>query len=353
MLSIQIQKKLGDLDLNVDLQLPMTGITAIFGRSGAGKTSLIQAISGLSVPDVGCIRLGQHRLFDSNCGLSLPVNKRRIGYVFQDARLFPHYTVAGNLMYGIRQKDPVYFDQIVTLLGIQPLLTRYPAGLSGGEKQRVAIGRALLSRPDLLLMDEPLAALDLPRKKELIGYLEQLAQKVNLPILYVTHSLDEIARLADHIVVLHQGLVVASGRFDDVWGSDSMDPWFLHQAKSGFLKGQVVAMHNQYPLAKVQFDSSLFAWLPKEIGQLNKAVRVRILADDILIATEPPNQTSIEHIFPMVIAAMTTCDERVSIQLKHNTINLWANLPFWSVEELNLVVGQSVFALLKRIEIMR
>ncbi len=344
---------MGDLALNVDLQLPMTGITAIFGRSGAGKTSLIHAICGLSVPDRGRITLGDRCLFDSQQGLSLPVNERRIGYVFQDARLFPHYRVEGNLKYGIRQKDPKYFDQIVALLGIQPLLKRYPTTLSGGEKQRVAIGRALLSRPDLLLMDEPLAALDLPRKEELMGYLEQLAQQVNLPILYVTHSLDEMARLADHMVILNQGTTVASGRFDDVWASPAMQPWFSHQSQSCLFAGDGVEAHKEFPLVKVRLNDTLFAWLPNDRVQVGKAVRLRIFAKDILIATECPNQIGAEHVFPMTIAALLPTDNRVAIQLQQSEIRLWCDLPLWSAEKLNLSLGQSVFALLKNIEVVR
>ena len=211
MLELDFSQQLGNLTLQVTQNLPAQGITAIFGLSGAGKTSLINAIGGLTKPDTGRIALNNRPLFDADKGLCLPPEKRRIGYVFQDARLFPHYRVQGNLQYGMAASMRGQFDSIVALLGIGHLLNRFPLTLSGGEKQRVAIGRALLTAPEILLMDEPLAALDLPRKRELMPYLEKLAKEVNIPILYVTHSLDEILRLAEKVLVLDNGSVLAMG----------------------------------------------------------------------------------------------------------------------------------------------
>ncbi len=204
---------MGETQLDVDLRLPAVGICAIFGRSGAGKTSLINLISGLTTPDVGEIHLAGRTLFSSSQGIQLPIEQRKIGYVFQDARLFPHYTVRGNLNYGVTHADPEYFVSVTLLLALEPLLARYPRDLSGGEKQRVAIGRALLSKPDLLLMDEPLASLDMPRKRG-DAVLENLAQHFRLPILYVSHSVQENLRLADHLVVLEQGKVLSAGPND-------------------------------------------------------------------------------------------------------------------------------------------
>ncbi|MDQ6589427.1 MAG: ATP-binding cassette domain-containing protein, partial [Haemophilus parainfluenzae] len=177
MLYINVQQQLGRLTLRADLQLPTQGVTAIFGLSGSGKTSLINLVSGLTHPDQGFIRLNDRTLVDVENGENLPVHQRKIGYVFQDARLFPHYNVKGNLRYGMKNVSREDFDYIVQLLGIEPLLKRYPLTLSGGEKQRVAIGRALLTDPDILLMDEPLSALDVPRKRELMQYLESLSKE--------------------------------------------------------------------------------------------------------------------------------------------------------------------------------
>lgn len=205
MLKINLLKKFDNFVLQADCQLPAKGITVLFGLSGSGKSSLINAISGLLPVDQGFVEINQRILLDTDKAINLPIYQRNIGYVFQDARLFPHYSVKGNLKYGIKKYDEKEFNKIVRLLGLQPLLKRYPLSLSGGEKQRVAIGRALLSQPDMLLMDEPLSALDLPRKQELLGYLLNLSEQIAIPILYVTHSLEELCQLADRVLFFQQG----------------------------------------------------------------------------------------------------------------------------------------------------
>lgn len=195
------------LFLKIDISLKAQGLTAILGASGAGKTSLINIISGLIKPDKGLIIFKDRVLFDSSLKINIPIHKRKLGYVFQDARLFPHYRVRGNLKYGLAASMEPKFDEIVKLLGIAHLLTRFPYGLSGGEKQRVAIGRALLSAPQLLLMDEPMSSLDNARKQELLPYLKLLTQEIKIPILYVTHNLQEIKNMAQNIITLDQGCV--------------------------------------------------------------------------------------------------------------------------------------------------
>ncbi|HBM1483076.1 TPA: molybdenum ABC transporter ATP-binding protein, partial [Salmonella enterica subsp. enterica] len=211
MLELNFSQTLGTHCLTLNETLPASGITAIFGVSGAGKTSLINAISGLTRPQKGRIALNGRVLHDAENGICLTPEKRRIGYVFQDARLFPHYKVRGNLRYGMAKSMTGQFDKLVSLLGIEALLDRLPGSLSGGEKQRVAIGRALLTAPELLLLDEPLASLDIPRKRELLPYLQRLAREINIPMLYVSHSLDEILHLADKVMVLEDGQVKAFG----------------------------------------------------------------------------------------------------------------------------------------------
>ncbi|GAL02673.1 molybdenum transport ATP-binding protein ModC [Photobacterium aphoticum] len=296
MIRIHVKQTLGDLNLDVDLSLPMQGITAIFGRSGAGKTSLINVISGLTKPDEGRIALGDHVLFDHQQGIQQPPEKRKIGYVFQDARLFPHYTVSGNLKYGCRHPDPAQFASVTALLGIDHLLNRYPASLSGGEKQRVAIGRALLSNPDMLLMDEPLASLDLPRKQELMPYLERLTKEVNIPILYVTHSLDEILRLADHMVMINQGKVVVSGHINSVWGSPEMRPWLPVKEQSSLLSARVNFPHPRYALTQVMLNHDSYLWVNQLQRQRGEWVRVRIYSNDVSITKKRPEQTSIRNV---------------------------------------------------------
>lgn len=234
MLELDFTQKLGDHRLTIKAALPASGVTAIFGVSGAGKTSLINAIAGLNVPQQGSITLNGRVLSDTASGTWLAVEKRRIGYVFQDARLFPHYRVRGNLQYGLTKSMRAQFDDVVQMLGIEALLGRFPWSLSGGEKQRVAIGRALLTAPELLLMDEPLASLDLPRKRELLAWLQTLAHRVKTPILYVSHSLDELLRLADNVLVLDQGTVKAFGPLEKVWASSAMRPGWLAATAAAF-----------------------------------------------------------------------------------------------------------------------
>jgi molybdate transport system ATP-binding protein len=215
MLDIRVARRQGSFQVDADFKAKNTGITALFGPSGAGKTSVINMVAGLLRPDTGRIVVQDRVLFDSECGIDLPPEKRCIGYIFQDGRLFPHLTVRGNLTYGMRLTPPkqrcIALDQVVDLLGIKHLLDRRPAKLSGGEKQRVAIGRALLTSPRLLLMDEPLSSIDDGRKEDLLPFIAKLPRAFCIPILYVTHSIDEIERLADNLVLMADGKSIATG----------------------------------------------------------------------------------------------------------------------------------------------
>ncbi|MGR5227096.1 molybdenum ABC transporter ATP-binding protein ModC [Photobacterium damselae] len=353
-LQIKIKQQLGDLALDVAVNLPLSGITAIFGRSGAGKTSFINVLSGLTQPDEGAIHLGSHCLVDTARKLCLPPEKRNIGYVFQDARLFPHYTVKGNLNYGCREKDPYHFNDVVKLLGIEALLNRYPASLSGGEKQRVAIGRALLTKPDMLLMDEPLASLDLPRKQELMPYLEQLAKQVNIPIVYVTHSLDEILRLADHMVMLNQGKVVASGHVNSVWGSPEMRPWLPPKEQSSLISARVNYNHPNYALTQVMLSHNAFLWVSRLSLYRGEWVRVRIYSNDVSITRAKPQQTSIRNILRARVDKIHHAeDERVEVKLRVGETHLWANITLWAIDELQLQVGDEVYAQIKGVSVTK
>jgi len=219
-LDVNITKTQGSFTLHASFVVQETGVTALFGSSGAGKTSIINMVAGLIRPHQGHIIFDDQVLFDSNRGIHVPPEKRRFGYIFQDGRLFPHLSVASNLKYGMKlvatRNRYVSFDQVVEVLGIKHLLTRSPATLSGGEKQRVAIGRALLASARLLLMDEPLASLDGPRKSELLPFIARLPQEFSIPILYVTHAVDEIVRLADTMAVVDEGRVIATGNVKEV-----------------------------------------------------------------------------------------------------------------------------------------
>lgn len=215
MLEVRIKKTQGDFVVDAAFKLNGTGITALFGKSGAGKTSVINMVAGLSRPDEGRIAVNGTVYYDSNQGINVRTEKRRFGYIFQDGRLFPHLSVRSNLMYGMKlipsSERFLGFDQVVDVLGIDRLLNRRPANLSGGEKQRVAIGRALLTSPHLVLMDEPLASLDNERKNELLPFIAMMQKEFSIPILYVTHSVQEIINLAHNVVIIEYGRIIASG----------------------------------------------------------------------------------------------------------------------------------------------
>jgi len=218
-LNLQLKKQRGDFVLDVSIEAPTPGIIALFGRSGCGKSTLVNLVAGLLKPDAGRVELDGTTLSDVSADSKVPIEARRIGYVFQDARLFPHFTVLGNLRYGLKRTRiniAIGEEETIALLGLQPLLARHPHQLSGGEKQRVALGRALLSQPRLLLLDEPLASLDVARREEVLPYLERLRDRLEVPMVYVSHQFDEVLRLATHVVVLENGRVTASGNINSV-----------------------------------------------------------------------------------------------------------------------------------------
>ncbi len=216
MISIKLDRILGPIHLKVDVELPDQGLTVFFGPSGSGKTSVINILAGLMNPDSGFIKVHDSVLFDSDKKFSMPIYQRRVGYIFQESRLFPHFTVKANLNYGYRQGKQINFDEVVELLGIGHLLNRRPHHLSGGEKQRVAIGRALLTNPDLLLMDEPLSALDELRKEEIIPFIVRIRDEFFTPIVYVTHSRSEVERLANNVVIMKNGLSTHDGSISEI-----------------------------------------------------------------------------------------------------------------------------------------
>ncbi|WP_122032054.1 molybdenum ABC transporter ATP-binding protein ModC [Aliivibrio sp. EL58] len=356
MLVIDIKKQLGDLNLDVQLSLPSSGISAVFGRSGAGKSSLANIISGLSSPDSGRISLNNSVLFDSDTRVSVPPEQRHIGYVFQDARLFPHYKVEGNLLYGCNGKRTNLFNDVVKLLDIESLLQRYPHSLSGGEKQRVAIGRAILSEPALLIMDEPLASLDLPRKHEVMPYLERLAKEIQTPIIYVSHSLDEILRLADHMVLLNQGKVSLAGDITQVWSSPLMRPWLSASEHSVLLEGTITELHPEHPMTLVTLNNSqqgIWVKSPCDCTEEGQNIRLRIRANDVSLIKQQPDQSSIRNILPVIIESLTEDKENDVVAVKLNLSGhvLWANITRWAKEDLGLEPEQQWFAQIKGVSV--
>ncbi|EOV8972023.1 molybdenum ABC transporter ATP-binding protein ModC [Cronobacter turicensis] len=350
MLELNFTQVLGKHRLTVNETLPGSGITAVFGVSGAGKTSLINAISGLTRTQHGRIALNDRVLSDTETDTFLPPEKRRIGYVFQDARLFPHYKVRGNLKYGMAKEMAAQFDKLVTLLGIEPLLDRLPGTLSGGEKQRVAIGRALLTAPELLLLDEPLASLDVPRKRELLPYLQRLAREINIPMLYVSHSLEEILHLADKVLVLEQGEVKAFGSLEDIWGSSVMHPWLPPEQQSSVLKVTVLEHHPHYAMTALALGDQ-HLWVNRIEKPLQTALRIRIQASDVSLVLQPPLQSSIRNILRARVAQCYDDNGQVEVQLEVGSRTLWARISPWARDELAIKPGLWLYAQIKSVSI--
>ncbi|ALB71372.1 molybdenum ABC transporter ATP-binding protein ModC [Cronobacter muytjensii] len=350
MLELNFTQMLGNHRLTVNETLPGSGITAVFGVSGAGKTSLINAISGLTRPQHGRIALNDRVLSDTETETFLPPEKRRIGYVFQDARLFPHYKVRGNLKYGMAKEMAGQFDKLVTLLGIEPLLDRFPGTLSGGEKQRVAIGRALLTAPELLLLDEPLASLDVPRKRELLPYLQRLAREINIPMLYVSHSLEEILHLADKVLVLEQGEVKAFGSLEEIWGSSVMHPWLPPEQQSSVLKVTVLEHHPHYAMTALALGDQ-HLWVNRVEKPLQTPLRIRIQASDVSLVLQPPLQSSIRNILRARVAQCYDDNGQVEVQLEVGSRTLWARISPWARDELAIKPGLWLYAQIKSVSI--
>ncbi|ALB62133.1 Molybdenum transport ATP-binding protein ModC (TC 3.A.1.8.1) [Cronobacter condimenti 1330] len=350
MLELNFTQVLGKHRLTVNETLPGSGITAVFGVSGAGKTSLINAISGLTRPQHGRIVLNDRVLSDTETETFLPPEKRRIGYVFQDARLFPHYKVRGNLKYGMAKEMAPQFDKLVKLLGIEPLLERFPGTLSGGEKQRVAIGRALLTAPELLLLDEPLASLDVPRKRELLPYLQRLAREINIPMLYVSHSLEEILHLADKVLVLEHGEVKAFGSLEDIWGSSVMHPWLPAEQQSSVLKVTVLEHHPHYAMTALALGDQ-HLWVNRIEKPLQTPLRIRIQASDVSLVLQPPLQSSIRNILRARVAQCYDDHGQVEVQLEVGSRTLWARISPWARDELAIKPGLWLYAQIKSVSI--
>ena len=344
MLELSLHKRLGRVSLQAEITAP-AGITAIFGPSGSGKTSLINAVAGLLRPDAGRIVADGRVLFDSAAGVDLPAHRRHVGYVFQDARLFPHMTVARNLAYGGTQDR----DRIVEMLGLGGLLERRPAGLSGGERQRVALGRALMRGPRVLLMDEPLAALDAPRKAEILPYLEALRDRRDLPILYVTHDLREVARLADRVVVLQEGKLRAAGDVSDVLSDPDLAPVFGASEAGSVITARVAGRRRDEGLTELVFSGGRLL-VPGRMGEMGGSARVRVPAQDVILSRSVPEGLSALNVLPVTIEAIGPATAGiVGVRLRAGDAPLLAEITASSVARLALAPGAEVFAVVKAV----
>jgi len=347
--------------LDVDLDLPARGVTALFGHSGSGKTTLLRCIAGLERAPLGRLKVNGAVWQDDGPNSQrggdhwLPTHQRPLGYVFQEASLFPHLTVMGNMRYGLQRSTGavrVSLDQAIELLGIGHLLARKPDQLSGGERQRVSMARALALSPSLLLMDEPLAALDLKRKQEILPYLERLHAELDIPVLYVSHSPDEVARLADHIVVLDAGRAVAAGPLKDTLARLDL-PIQLGEDAGVVLDAVVAERDTQWHLTRVEFDGGSL-WVRDGGHALGQAVRVRILARDVSIALQKVNHSSIQNCLSAVVDDMADDHHPALslIRLKLGDSPVLARLTRRSAVGLGLLPGLPVWVQIKAVALI-
>lgn len=348
-LSVDIRQHLGALKLEARFTAD-SGVTAIFGQSGAGKTSLLRAVAGLSKPDHGEIRFGDDLL--SGQGQHMPPNQREFGYVFQEPRLFPHLSVRKNLTFAPdlkRKAVPRDLDRIIDLLGIEPLLHRSPQALSGGEAQRVAIGRALLSGPRLLLMDEPLSALDGQRRSEILPYLEKL-KGMGLPILYISHTMGEVARLADQILLMEQGRILRAGPAEDILSDPSLVRHIGLREAGALIRARIAAQPGN-DLTDLNFSGGRLR-LPTLDAPVGTQLRLRILAQDVLLSSIEPKGLSAQNILPVTITRLYRGGgPAVMVQMRSGQDYLLSRITLNSAERLGITEGMQAWAVIKSLAI--
>ena len=351
MIEVDVRSRLGDFALDARFAAA-EGLTALFGRSGAGKTTLVNMLAGLERPDDGRISVAGRVLFDRQEGIDLAPEKRRLGYVFQEDRLFPHLSVRANLEFGARRaRTPdrrIDFATVVALLDLGALLERRPARLSGGEKQRVAIGRALLARPSILLMDEPLAGLDARRRAEVMPFIENLRDQLGLPIVYVTHNIDEIIRLADTVVLMDEGQVAAAGPLEEIMTRLDLSA-IIGSFDAGAVMRATVAEHDsQHALTRLRIEGGdlTVSRLDLPVGA---SLRVRLRARDVILALHRPADISTLNVLQGTVTELRPAMASQTDVLVDVGSPLWARLTRRSVEELRLEPGREVFALVKSV----
>ncbi|MGB4074095.1 molybdenum ABC transporter ATP-binding protein [Pseudomonas sp.] len=344
--------------LDVELNLPGRGISALFGHSGSGKTSCLRCFAGLDRPADGYLQVNGELWQDSAQGYFLPAHKRSIGYVFQDANLFSHLSVRRNLEFGLKRIPAagrqIPLAQAVELLGIGHLLERLPDKLSGGERQRVGIARALLSSPKLLLMDEPLASLDLKRKLEVMPYLERLHEELEIPIIYVSHSPDEVARLADHLVLLEDGQVSASGPLKPTLLRADL-PFVFEDDAEAVVEGRVTAHDQAYGLLYMQLpDSTIQLRLPHAPLPLGKSVRVKIKARDVSLSLQQAEDSSVLNLLPARVVDWINAEGQahVLVRVQVGGEQLIARITRYSFDRLNIQRDQPLWAQVKSVSLL-
>jgi molybdate transport system ATP-binding protein len=356
MLDFSVKRQQGAFQLEMSLNAG-GGVTALFGRSGSGKSSVINMVAGLYRPDSGHIRVEGKTLFDSAKRIDLAPEHRRLGYVFQEGRLFPHLSVRGNLTFGMNRvptsERRIALDDVVDVLGIAHLLDRRPAKLSGGEKQRVAIGRALLASPRILLMDEPLAALDSQRKAELLPFIGKLSRQFTIPILYVSHSMDEVLRLADTLVLMDEGKARAVGAVEELLSRTDLRPLTGRYEAGAVIRASVAGHDATYGTTRLAFDGGTLLVGKSDVA-VGTEVRLRIHARDIAIAIDPPSQISVRNVLPATVKSVSEAEDWLyDVMLDCGGTDLWSQITAQAQSHLGLRPGMQVSALIKAVTIAR
>ena len=351
---IRYSLRLGDFELDVDLDIPMHGITGIFGESGSGKTTLLRCIAGLETGGTGRLVVDDEVWQDDENNKSRPIHEQEIGYVFQEPRLFRHLSVRRNLEYGLRRTSAkhsnVTLDQVVELFDLQRLLARAPADLSGGEAQRVAIARALLRAPRLVLMDEPLAALDRARKDEILPFLDRLHSDLQIPIIYVSHNIEEICRLCDHLLVLENGRILAEGDLQSVLVRMDL-PLLSGEEAGSVIHGTIGEYDFDYDLTHLTFSGGELI-VPGHVGSPGSSLRLRIRANDISLCRDRPESSTILNVLPAVIEAIQPdSGPMVLLRLKLGTDRMITRITRRSCDKLALKQGDEVLAQIKAVAI--
>ena len=353
MLRVSVVKRRPGFTLAATFAAPTPGVIGLFGRSGSGKSTLIDTIAGLLPPDEGEVQLAASVLTDTRSGIAVPPERRRIGYVFQDSRLFPHLSVAGNLRYGEKRARSIFhyirFAELLELLGLGPLLERRPHELSGGERQRVALGRALLSQPQLLLLDEPLASLDLARREEVLPYLERLRDWLSIPMVYVSHQFEEVLRLATYLVLLENGRVLAAGPVGEMSLRPELRTVLAPDLVGAVLDGLVTAVDAAGGTVELAVGSGRLQVSLRDVAA-GARVRVQLLARDIILATQPVHSLSVRNALRGTVVEITP-EEAASVLVRVDVGGpvLLARITEAARRALGLSPGDAVWVLVKAV----
>ncbi|MEE2998418.1 MAG: molybdenum ABC transporter ATP-binding protein [Pseudomonadota bacterium] len=356
MLEFSVSHEYEGMRIDVAFTAKSGSITSLYGRSGSGKTSIINMIAGLKKPDFGFIKVNGKILLDTDGGIDVKPEKRRLGYIFQDCRLFPHLNTRANLLYGLRENlssgSQITFDTVVDILKIKSLLDRKPANLSGGEKQRVAIGRALLTQPRLLLMDEPLASVDAQLRGEILTFIEELRNKLGLTIIYVSHAIDEVIRLTDEMVIISNGIKKAEGDLEEIMSRLDLFPLTGRFDAGAVLSTKVISHDDNYGLTSLSFKGGTLSVTGTNLPT-GASVRAHIRARDVSLMLERPKDTSILNIFEgKVIDIGKNGGAQIDIKIDIGS-PLIARITRKSFEELGLTLDSKVYAMLKAVSIGR